>query len=146
MIESLHHPSFTVDSLDRSIPFYRDLLGLKLEGVWERDEEYSRGVTGIKGAHLKVAYFTLPNASFELVEYLGGKGVKIDSSTNNTGSAHVCFIARDFEGLIDRLKEAGTVFAGEVKTIPAGGNKGKKIVYVEDPDGNTLEIVASKPS
>ncbi len=146
MILSLHHPSFTVDNLERSVAFYRDLLGLKLEGIWERDEEYSQGVTGIEGAHLKVAYFTLPNASFELVEYMGGKGVKIDTSTNNTGSAHVCFIARDFDALEERLRAAGTVFAGEVKTIPAGGNKGKKIVYVEDPDGNTLEIIASEVS
>mgnify|MGYP002682702377 CR=1 FL=1 len=146
MILSLHHPSFTVDNLERSVAFYRDLLGLSLEGVWERDEDYSQGVTGIPGARLKVAYFTLSNASFELVEYTGGKGVKIDTSTNNTGSAHVCFIAGDFDGLIDRLKKAGTVFAGEVRTIPAGGNKGKKIVYVEDPDGNTLEIIASRPS
>ena len=36
MILSLHHPSFTVDNLERSVAFYRDLLGLSLEGVWER--------------------------------------------------------------------------------------------------------------
>ena len=143
MIVSLHHPSFTVEDIHRSGAFYRDLLGLKLEGIWERDPDYSEGVTGIKGAHLKVAYFTLPNASFELVEYLGGKGEKIDTSTNNVGSAHVCFIADDFDGLVERLRAAGTVFAGDVQVVPAGGNKGKKIVYVEDPDDNTLEIIAS---
>ena len=70
MISSLHHPSFTVENLDRSIAFYRDLLGIPLEGVWERDPDYSENITGIKGAQVKVAYFRLPNASFELVEYM----------------------------------------------------------------------------
>ena len=144
MILSLHHPSFTVENLERSAAFYRDVLGLTLEGVWERDPAYSEGVTGVAGAHLKVAYFTLPNASFELVEYMGGKGVKIDTSTNNTGSAHVCFVADDFDALTDRLRTAGAVFAGKVNIVPGGSNRGKKIVYVEDPDGNTLEIIASR--
>ncbi|MBL3539898.1 VOC family protein [Aminivibrio sp.] len=146
MILSLHHPSFTVEDIERSVAFYRDVLGLTLEGIWERDPAYSEGVTGVPGARLKVAYFTLPNASFELVEYTGGKGVKIDTSTNNTGSAHVCFIADDFDALADRLKEAGAVFPGGVNVIPGGSNKGKKIVYVEDPDNNTLEIISSEVS
>ena len=146
MILSLHHPSFTVENLERSVAFYRDVLGLTLEGVWERDPAYSEGVTGVPGAHLKVAYFTLPNASFELVEYMEGKGVKIDTSTNNTGSAHVCFVTDDFDGLMDRLRRAGAVFSGEVNIVPGGSNRGKKIVYVEDPDNNTLEIISSTVS
>ena len=93
-----------------------------------------------------MAYFTLPNASFELVEYMEGKGVKIDTSTNNTGSAHVCFVTDDFDGLMDRLRRAGTVFSGEVNIVPGGSNRGKKIVYVEDPDNNTLEIISSTVS
>jgi len=143
MIVSLHHASFTVESLERSVAFYKETLGLKLEGVWERDPEYSEGVTGIRGAWLKVAYFSLPNASFELVEYLGAKGVKIDTSTNNVGSAHVCLVIEQFDAFIGKLSERGVVFAGAVCTIPAGSNKGKKIVYIEDPDGNTLELVSS---
>jgi catechol 2,3-dioxygenase-like lactoylglutathione lyase family enzyme len=143
MIVSLHHASFTVENLEKSVAFYQDTLGLKLEGIWERNPEYSEGVTGIRGAWLKVAYFSLPNASFELVEYLGAKGTKIDTSTNNVGSAHVCLVVEDFEPFIDKLAERGVVFAGALCTIPAGSNKGKKIVYIEDPDGNTLELISS---
>lgn len=144
MIVSLHHASFTVENLERSIAFYQETLGLKLEGVWERDQEYSEGVTGIRGAWLKVAYFSLPNASFELVEYLEAKGKKIDTSTNNVGSAHVCLIVANFDAFVEALAERGVVFAGKTCTIPAGSNKGKKIAYIEDPDGNTLELVSSR--
>ena len=143
MIVSLHHASFTVGNLERSVAFYQGTLGLKLEGIWERNPEYSEGVTGIRGAWLKVAYFSLPNASFELVEYLGAKGTKIDTSTNNVGSAHVCLIVENFDAFIEGLTERGVVFAGTVCRIPAGSNKGKKIAYIEDPDGNTLELLSS---
>jgi len=144
VISSLHHPSFTVENLDRSIAFYRDLLGIPMEGVWERDPDYSEDITGIKGAQVKVAYFKLPNASFELVEYMSAPGKKIDTATNNVGSAHICFIADDFDAFIERLRSAGVTFAGKVCTIPAGSNKGKKVVYVEDPDNNSLELLSSR--
>ena len=35
-IKVCHHHGFTVSDLDRSIPFYRDLLGLELVRVSER--------------------------------------------------------------------------------------------------------------
>ena len=143
MISLLHHASFTVEDLDRSVAFYRDFLGMKLEGIWEREAAYAQDVTGIPGARLRLAYFTLQNASFELVEYLEGKGQKIDTSPNNIGSAHVCFITADFDGIVGRLAGEGGKIAGKISTVPAGANRGKRVVYVEDPDGNTLEILAA---
>lgn len=146
MISLLHHASFTVEDLDRSVAFYRDFLGMTLEGVWEREAAYAQDVTGIPGARLRLAYFTLENASFELVEYLEGKGTKIDTSPNNIGSAHVCFITGDFDGIIGRLGEWGGKIAGKICSVPAGANRGKRVAYVEDPDGNTLEILAAAVS
>ena len=146
MISLLHHASFTVEDLDRSVVFYRDFLGMKLEGIWEREAAYAQDVTGIAGARLRLAYFSLENASFELVEYLEGKGQKIDTAPNNIGSAHVCFITADFDGIVGRLGEWGGKIAGKISTVPAGANRGKRVAYVEDPDGNTLEILAGAVS
>ncbi|NLB84047.1 MAG: hypothetical protein GX791_07355 [Synergistaceae bacterium] len=146
MISLLHHASFTVEDLDRSVTFYRDFLGMKLDGIWERESAYAQDVTGIAGARLRLAYFSLENASFELVEYLEGKGQIIDTSPNNIGSAHVCFITTDFDGIVGRLGEWGGKIAGKISTVPAGVNRGKRVAYVEDPDGNTLEILAEAVS
>ena len=146
MISLLHHASFTVEDLDRSVAFYRDFLGMKLEGIWEREAPYAEDVTGIPGARLRLAYFTLENASFELVEYLEGKGRKIDTSPNNIGSAHVCFITGDFDGIVGRLGEWGGKLAGKTASVPAGANRGKRVAYVQDPDGNTPEIISAAVS
>jgi catechol 2,3-dioxygenase-like lactoylglutathione lyase family enzyme len=49
------HFSFTVSDLDRSIAFYRDLLGFTLVHVQEQDNEYTRRLVGYPDARLRVA-------------------------------------------------------------------------------------------
>jgi catechol 2,3-dioxygenase-like lactoylglutathione lyase family enzyme len=144
MITSLHHASFTVEDLDRSVVFYRDVLGLTLSGVFERDGGYSERITGIRGAKLRVAFFALPNSALELVEYTEGKGVAIDTTTNNVGSAHVCFTVDRFNEFAEHLRRHGVRFAGEICVGPSGANKGKKLVYIKDPDGNTMELLSTE--
>ncbi len=137
--------SFTVSDLTTSVAFYRDVLGLELASLAERDPEFSARVTGIPGAHLRIAYLRAPNASVELIQYLQPEGARIDTRTCNVGSAHVCFIVDDFPALMQRLREANVVFSGEVATVPAGPNIGRGVVYCEDPDGNTVEFLSDVP-
>jgi catechol 2,3-dioxygenase-like lactoylglutathione lyase family enzyme len=49
MILSLHHPSFTVENLERSVAFYRDVLGLTLEGIWSGTRPIPRGSPAFPG-------------------------------------------------------------------------------------------------
>lgn len=145
MILELNHVSFTVSDLQRSIAFYRDLLGLELVSLAERDVDFSSRVTGIEGAHLRIAYLRAPNASLELIQYLAPAGERIDTRTCNVGSAHVCFVVDDYPALLDRLRLANVVFAGEPCVVPAGPNTGRGVVYCEDPDSNTVEFFSSAP-
>lgn len=144
MITSLQHASFTVEDMDRSVAFYRDVMGLSLDGIFERDGDYSERITGIRGAKLRVAFFSLPNSALELVEYTQGKGVVLDTTTNNVGSAHICFTVERFDEFLDHLRKKGVRFAGEVCVGPGGANKGKKLVYIKDPDGNTMELLSTE--
>ena len=144
MIESMNHVSFTVSDLSISISFYRDILGLKLISLAERDSTFSEKVTGIKGAKLNIAYFKAFNCAVELIQYLQPKGKRIDTATNNVGSAHVCFIVNDFAMMVARLKEYGVEFVSEDNCIvPAGPNKGRGVAYFHDPDRNTIEVISS---
>ena len=75
MITGVNHTSFTVSDVERSIAFYRDLLGMELLSLAERDPIFSERVTAIPGAHLKVAYLKAPDGHrLELIEYLSPKG------------------------------------------------------------------------
>ncbi len=140
MISRMNHVSFTVSNLDASIIFYRDVLGLSLIDVAKRDVAFSEKVTGISGAHLRIAYFSASNCFVELIEYLAPAGEKLDTRTCNVGSAHVCFDVAEYDAFIARLRSHHVHFASEPQIVPAGPNKGRKVVYAEDPDGNTLEF------
>jgi len=138
----MNHISFTVSNLENSVAFFKDMLGLELVNTCERDKEFSERVTGIKDAHLKIAYLKAANCSIELIEYLTPKGMKVDTSTCNVGSAHVCFNVDNFDQLTKDLRKNDIKFAGDVCVIPAGPNKGKMVLYFEDPDSNTIEIIS----
>jgi catechol 2,3-dioxygenase-like lactoylglutathione lyase family enzyme len=132
-----------VSDLDRSIDFYRGLLGLELVDKGERDADFSARVTGIKGAHLKIAYLKASNCSLELVQYLRPEGIKIDTRTCNVGSSHVCFVVDDYHAVVAVLREKNVKFSGEVAVVPAGPNRGRAVLYFKDPDLNNIEVISN---
>jgi catechol 2,3-dioxygenase-like lactoylglutathione lyase family enzyme len=144
MILELNHMSFTVSDLERSVGFYRDVLGLTVASLASRDREFSERVTGIPGAELRIAYMRAPNASVELIQYLAPPAEKLDTRTCNVGSAHVCFVVDDFENMVDRLRAGKVAFSGEPCIVPAGPNTGRGVLYFKDPDDNTIEIFSDR--
>jgi len=141
VIINVNHTSFTVSDLDRSISFYRNLLGLELISLTGRDPAFSEKVTGIPGANLKIAYLQAPGHRLELIQYLSPSGEKLDCRTNNIGSAHLAFDVDNLPALYADLKAKGVQFKSEPLEVPAGPNKGTMAVYFTDPDGITLEFL-----
>ncbi len=141
---STAHMSFTVESLDRSLEFYRDALGMELVGSMERVGEDISRIVAFEDAHLKIAFVELPKSGgmqLELIEYVSPKGNPIDRRTCNPGSAHICFTVQDIRAAYDTLKGRGVRFRSEPVPILTGVNRGGYAVYFLDPDGNTLELV-----
>jgi catechol 2,3-dioxygenase-like lactoylglutathione lyase family enzyme len=142
MITSTNHLSFTVSDLDVSIDFYETLLGLKIDDISPRPKKFSEDVTGVIGAELRVAYVYAHNVKVELIQYISPAGKKLDTTVCNVGSSHICFNVDAFDAMVKRLIDAGTT-VGKVCTVPAGPNTGKKVVYIEDPDSNTIELISN---
>lgn len=141
MITTMNHTSFTVSDLKKAVDFYQNVLGLELVSLAERDETFSAAITGIPGAKLNIAYLKVFNCMIELIEYTAGAGVKLDTHTNNIGSAHICFYISDYDEWIERMKKYNVKFRGELCIVPAGPNKGKRVCYMIDNDGNNLEFM-----
>ncbi len=147
MIRGADHTSFTVSDVERSAAFYRDLLGFKLLSLAERPPWFSELATGIKGAHLKTAYLEIPGGHrLELIQYLSPPGEKLDTRTNNVGSAHLALIVEDLHTIYQELKSRGLRFKGEPIEIPVGPNKGNRMIYLLDPDDFTLELIEVRPA
>jgi lactoylglutathione lyase len=156
LILSIWHASFTVADLDRSIAFYRDELGLDLVHTQEQANEYTRKFVGYPDAHLKVAQFAAPGAEpprpghlsghlIELVQYVAPEGDPVHPVRYQPGAAHLALQVEDTWEMYERLSANGVHFISEPVAITAGINEGGATVYLEDPDGNTLEFITAPP-
>jgi catechol 2,3-dioxygenase-like lactoylglutathione lyase family enzyme len=151
VILSIWHTSFTVADLERSIRFYRDELGLELVHEQDQANEYTRMFVGYPDAHLKIAQFAIGGADqpprsrhvIELVQYVAPVGEPTHPERYQPGAAHLAFQVDDTHAIYERLLAHGVRFISEPVAITAGINAGGATVYLEDPDGNTLEFVTA---
>lgn len=137
----INHTSFTVADVEAAAKWYCDVLGFEVMSNARRTQEFSEKVTGIPRADLHIIYVRGAGYPIELIQYTGAPGVKIDTATNNVGSAHVAYNVEDLKGMYADLKAKGVKIMSEPIPIPDGPNKGGLVVYLEDLDGNSLEFI-----
>lgn len=132
----------TVKDINASIAFYRDVLRFNLEGIrYKVCDDYLRNIIGFSDCILHIAFLTCPGCRLEIIEYVQPKGKVMDLSTKNIGSSHLCFNVCDIFESYNYLKERGVVFRSEPILINSGPNKGAYAVYLNDPDGFTIELI-----
>ena len=142
-LTGVHHTGITVSNLDRSLAFYRDLLGIKVVAQQVGTAPYLSTITGFPGVQLKVAFLKAEENSehvLELLEYTSHPAGPQDTATNRPGNCHLCFKVEGIWDLYERLRAQGVVFKSAPAVVTAGVNKGGYSVYLLDPDGVTLEL------
>jgi lactoylglutathione lyase len=146
-IVGAHHTAYQVADLDRSLAFYRDLLGFEL--VWQRvnQEAYVREIVGYPTADLHQAMLRFPGSDhlLELIDYRNVERTPVDTSPPNPGTAHICLLVRNLRALYDRLVAAGVGSVSEPVQVTSGPNAGLLAVYMIDPDGFRLELLTVEP-
>jgi glyoxylase I family protein len=125
----VHHVDLVVSSIERSLPFYRDLLGPL---GWHRISE----VEGERGE--TIWYFTGPGTSIGLRE----AQTPSDYDRYRVGLHHLAIEAHSRAAVDERyewLVEAGA----EIESTPQeyGYALGYYAVFFYDPDGIKLEIL-----
>lgn len=139
----IHHTSFTVSDLDRSLAFYRDQLGCEVLATQEKEGGYLAAIVGDRRAHVRMAHLRLPGGEhvIELFQYLAPEGRRADVEPWNVGSSHVCFVVDDLHGFYERLRQRGvTSFVSPPVEVDTGINAGGYALYVRDPDGINVEL------
>ncbi len=101
-------------------------------------------ITGVAGAEIKLAVVKAPGGhKIELLEYLAPPDRKrhADLRPYDVGSVHVALIVDDLDAIMSAIEASGWKAAGKPQTLRSGPNAGKRVVYVRDPDGTTIEFM-----
>jgi catechol 2,3-dioxygenase-like lactoylglutathione lyase family enzyme len=142
-VVSLHHTGYTVSNLNRSLAFYRDLLGCEVLATQEKQGGYLAAIVGYPDAHVRMAHLRAPESGhvIELFEYLAPESAGGERREPcNVGTAHICFVVSDLTATYDRLLAAGVEFFSPPVEIDTGINMGGRALYLRDPDGTPMEL------
>src|SRR6266404_1477718 len=140
------HTGITVSDLERSLSFWRDVLGFEFSHSADQKGEMAEQITGVKGAELKLAVVKSPTGhKIELLEYLAPADRKTNSGLHpcDVGHVHLALTVENLEPLLQKIAASGWQAAGKPQTLTAGPNAGKRVIYVRDPDGTTIEFMES---
>lgn len=123
LARGLGHVSFPVADLERSLHFYRDVLGMP---------EIPRPALGVGGAWLGVG----DGAQVHLIQRFAGADVGTPPPSLNPAAQHVAFLIDDYEGTLARLRDAG------LTVLATSAELGQ--MWVQDPDGHVIELTAGQ--
>lgn len=140
MIKSFHHTALSVSDLDRSIRFYCDLLGMRLDWrIDDRKGEALEKVVGLKNVNVSYAMLSGWGGRLELFQYHTpvGQPYPPDKPVSDKGITHFAFQVEEIEALYEKLLGRGVRF----NTPPQVIREGVKATYLHDPDGIILELI-----
>lgn len=140
------HTGFTVANIERSLAFWQDVLGFELSHRAHQTGDLAREITGVAGAEISIAVLKAPGHKIELLEYLAPPDRKrVDLKPCDVGSVHVALTVDNLDTVLSTIAASGWKAAGEPQTLKSGPNAGKRVVYVRDPDGTTIELMQPPP-
>jgi len=136
------HTGFTVINIERSLTFWRDVLGFELSHRAHHTGDLACEVTGVPGADISLAVLKAPGHKMELLEYHAPPERKrVNLRPCDVGSVHVAFIVENLDAILSAIAASGWRTAGNPQTLKTGPNAGRRVVYVRDPDGTTIELM-----
>lgn len=147
MIKQVLHIGITIKDMDRSIKFYRDILGLSFKGEMIMDNKETDILFARNNCKVKVAYLNGSEELFappiELLQFISDDAENVDADLHTTSISEVCFHVDDIEKTYLDLKEKGVEFisAPQYFDFTDQGFGKSKAVYFKDPDGIILELL-----
>jgi methylmalonyl-CoA/ethylmalonyl-CoA epimerase len=129
MIKRIAHIAIVVDDIEAALGFWRDGLGLSLEGVEDVPEQRST-----------VAFLPAGDSEVELVKPTDDEsGVARYLAKRGPGMHHICLEVDDIEAALDHLRARGVRLINEQPTHGAGGRR-VAFIHPESTRGVLVEL------
>ena len=138
------HIGICVRDMDKSLAFYRDILGMKVLGdrmtdptESGRSHNYKRVRQARRWVSLSYGEGTSPTLTLTCHpgDEPDGQPIKLDE----VGISHLSFGVPDVKGLTEELRAKGIELAGPLESFTDA--KGEiRSIYVQDPDGILVQF------
>ena len=134
------HVGITVSDLDASVKFYEEVFGFTCRNRTSFDEKFlaqAPDLYRLTGTTANVAFMMSPNGivleMFQFTPGLPGDGQAV---WNKPGYTHICLTLDDLPAFAGHMREKKVHFCMDVLERWDGGHW----VFVQDPDGNLIEV------
>jgi catechol 2,3-dioxygenase-like lactoylglutathione lyase family enzyme len=141
MILSVNHVGFSVKNIEDSLLFWTQILGGKLLREGKISGPIIDEVTGARGADVRMALLELADIQIELLQYNNIEQPEKPSAPYIPGYAHLAFMVEDLDTLLGKVSDYGWKTPGKPQTVSSGPMQGTRVIYLQSPDGQTLELM-----
>ena len=147
MIQEIMHVGVTVRDLDRSIAFYRDVLGLTFQGEILMEGPETDALFCRKNCRARVAYLNgsdhVMAPPVELIQFVDEESREDPADLFKTSISEICFRVQNIDAVYAHLVAQGVdcLSAPQAFDFTASGFGRSKAIYFRDPDGIILELM-----
>ena len=132
-----NHTGITVSDIEKTMVFFRDVLGFETTEIFHHKGEMVEKLTGVPGAQVKLGFVDMPNHRLELLEYITQYERKISGLRNcDPGAFHLALEVDNIDAAVAAVTPSGFVPYSDPLTVPNGNRN----VYLRHPDGITIEF------
>ena len=139
-MKAVRHTGIVVTDMDKSLQFYRDLLGLKPVIDFEEKGEFIDSVLVGSGIQVRMVKMVADDGGMvELLHYVSHPMSRAkDNKVYEIGPTHMAFTVESIDETYELFSEAGVNFSSAPVVSPDGK---AKLAFCQDPDGTYLELV-----
>jgi catechol 2,3-dioxygenase-like lactoylglutathione lyase family enzyme len=137
-VQEIVHVGISVFDLEKSVQFYRDVIGMEIVyRAYHEGEKISR-VVDVPDAKLKICVLQKGAVRFELIDYGRPEKQQVAYKDQSTpGLIHIAMKVADVDAVYQRMRALGYGFNSEpMVTRP----NGPKICYFRGPDNVIMEL------
>ena len=138
-MRAINHVGLTVTDLERSVAFYRDVVGLDVQvDQFRTGGPWFDTLTDNSGAVVEGAMLGDDSFCLQLLQYEEGGEPEPVTGHNRVGNVHLSINVADVEAKRNEIVARGARDATPIVELPVPGGRS---FYVQDPDGVPVEFM-----
>ena len=147
MLKEVMHIGITVSDIEKSIKFYRDILGLTFKGQAVMEGKETDALFNMENCKIKIAYLNgsdnIISPTIELLEFINHKTIEDKPQLNKISTSEICFKVNNIENVYKHLLKNNVecLSSPQEFDFTSYGFGKSKALYFKDPDGIILELM-----